>query len=87
LEAWEIKEIFEEDPNDISNCQQYYVQVDERDGKLGEAVAAENNSNIDLKEASGSGDDDQRHFSKLLELLRVQVPARTHRRLEPKIDY
>jgi len=65
---WEMKEIFEEDPNDVLNCQQYYVQVDEKDDKPREAAGVENSLNSDPEGASGSADDEQRQFSKLLEL-------------------
>lgn len=88
LDQWEIEEILGEMPSDLPNCQQYYVDIDggkeqdlEEDNSSGEDDAAED----DAEEERSS--DVQQSFTALLALPTIQLPPKSKRVSEPRVDY
>jgi len=89
LQAWEIQEIFDEIPQELPQCQQYYVQVEGDETHVPNAAGSQNEAVVG-QHMEGSTTSEEPHcapFTKLLQLPRIAVPATRKCRMDPRIDY
>jgi len=80
--------MFDEVPEDLPNCRQYYVEIDGQESE-GEGLQTEYNlyNDDDIEATDMEEATDREAFSQVLELPQVKLPPLPKTLVEPEIDY